>query len=66
MQYHFVVVYDEGTDKFLLDRNTTDAKFHWELAFDSQTNSWYTLDELMEADYVDYENLLIDKLDGIY
>ena len=66
MQYHFVVVYNEETDKFLLDRNTTDAKFYGLLAFDSQTNNWYTLDELMEADYVDYENLLIDKLDGIY
>ena len=66
MQYHFVVLYDEETDKFLLDRRTTDAKFNWELAFDSQTNNWYKLDELMEADYVDYENLLIDKIDGIY
>lgn len=66
MQYHFVVMYDESTDKFLVDTRTTDAKFNSYLAFDSQTNDWYTLDELMQADYVDYENLLADKLDGIY
>jgi len=68
MQYHFVVMYDEDTDKFVFDSGTTDALFDDRLAFNSQTNEWirFDNDELMEADYVDYTTMLIEKLDGIY
>ena len=62
MQYHFVVMYDEETGKFLVDLGTTEAKFGEIVAFDSQSNNWYDLDELMEADYVDYEEMLVEKL----
>ena len=59
-------MYDENTDKFLFDSETCLAKFGSYLAFDSDTNEWYTLDELMEADYEDYSTMLVEKLDGIY
>ena len=65
MQYHFVVVYDENTDKFLFDTGTTEAVFELP-AFDSQIGEWQDLDELMEADYADYASMLIEKLDGVY
>lgn len=66
MQYHFVVMYDENTDKFLFDSQTCVAKFGDELAYDSETGNWHTLDELMEADYEDYSMMLLEKIDGIY
>ena len=66
MQYHFVVMYDEETDKFVFDSGTTDAKFDNEVAFDSESNNWFNLDELMEADYTDYLEMLLEKLDGVY
>lgn len=66
MQYHFVVVYDELTDKFMFDSGTTDAKFDNEVAFDSESGNWFNLDELMLADYEDYLEMLLEKLDGVY
>lgn len=66
MQYHFVVIYDEETGNFLVDNETCLAKFGDELVFDSSTNEWYNLDELMEADYTDYASMLETKLDGVY
>ena len=62
MQYHFVVMYDENTDTFEIDVDTANAVFFEGPAFDSDTQSWYGLDELMEADYVDYEEMLAQKL----
>lgn len=66
MQYHFVVMYDEATDTFAFDSGTTESMFDDRLAFDSDTNEWYEVDELMEADYNDYVSMLVHKLDGIY
>ena len=66
MQYHFVVMYDESEDKFYFDSGTTEAKFGEVIAFDSETNNWYDMDELMEADYQDYSSMLVEKLDGVY
>jgi len=64
MQYRFVVMYDEDTDKFVFDSDTTDAFELDRLAFDSQTDKWIRFDdeELIEADYVDYTTMLIEKL----
>ena len=62
MQYHYVVCYDEETDKFEIDIDTTMAKFDNFVAFDSDRQEWEDLDELMEADYVDYESMLSEKL----
>ena len=62
MQYHYVVCYDEETDKFEIDIDTTMAKFDNFVAFDSDRQVWEDLDELMEADYVDYESMLAEKL----
>lgn len=62
MQYHYVVCYDEETDKFEIDIDTTMAKFDNFVAFDSDRQEWEDLDELMEADYVDYESMLLEKL----
>lgn len=63
MQYHFVVFYDEDTDKFEIDIDTTMVKFENEgVAFDSNHQVWHLNDELMEADYVDYQEMLVEKL----
>jgi len=62
MQYHYVVMYDEDTDKFEIDVDTTMAKFDNFVAFDTDTQEWVDFDELMEADYVDYEQMLHEKL----
>ena len=62
MQYHYVVMYDEDTDDFSIDVGTTEAKFGKVIAFDNETNNWYDMDELMEADYLDYEQMLHEKL----
>jgi hypothetical protein len=59
-------MYDEDTDTFVFDSGTTYAMFHDRLAFDSKTNEWHEVDELMEADYDDYVSMLVEKLDGIY
>ena len=64
MQYHYVVCYDEETDTFEIDIDTTMAKFDNFVAFDSDRQEWEDLDELMEADYVDYESMLAEKLRG--
>jgi hypothetical protein len=66
MQYHFVVMYDEDTDKFVFDSGTTEVMFDDRLVFDSNTNEWHEVDELMEADYADYATMLVEKLDGVY
>ena len=67
MQYHFVVMYDESEDKFYFDSGTTWAKFgDGNAVFDSETNNWYEMDELMEADFADYSSMLVEKLDGVY
>ena len=62
MQYHYVVLYDENTDGWNIDVETTMAKFDNFVAFDTDTQEWVDLDELMEADYVDYEQMLHEKL----
>ena len=65
MQYHFVVMYDEDTDKFDIDVDTTRTLFESQgVAFDPNTQVWHWNDELMEADYVDYEEMLAEKLSG--
>lgn len=70
MQYHFVVIYDEASEKFLLDTGTTDAKFDETLIFDVMSGNWFTLSEMPEPDgFVAYSKLqdkLVEKLDGIY
>jgi hypothetical protein len=62
MQYHYVVLYDENTDKFEIDVDTSNAVFFEGTAFNPDTQTWYGLDELMEADYLDYEQMLSEKL----
>jgi len=62
MQYHYVVCYDEDTDEFSIDIDTTMARFDNFFAFDVVNQEWVYLDELMEADYSDYEDLLAEKL----
>lgn len=62
MQYHFVVMYDEQEDRFDIDVDTANAVFFEGPAFNPDTQTWYGLDELMEADYSDYEDLLAEKL----
>jgi hypothetical protein len=62
MQYHYVVCYDEELDSWEIDIDTTIAKFDGEVAFDAEQQEWHWLDELMEADYVDYESMLAEKL----
>lgn len=62
MQYHYVVVYDDKTNQFSVDVDTTMSVFSEGEAFDPETQEWHNLDELMEADYVDYEELLAEKL----
>ena len=65
MQYHFVVLYDEETDRFEIDVDTTRTKFDSEgIAFDPHTQVWHWADELMEADYADYEEMLAERLNG--
>jgi hypothetical protein len=64
MQYHYVVCYDEDTDTFEIDIDTTMAKFDDFVAFDVANQEWVDLDELMEADYSDYEDMLAEKLRG--
>jgi hypothetical protein len=62
MQYHYVVCYDEEFDSWEIDIDTTMAKFDDVVAFDPDHREWYSCDELMEADYVDYESMLAEKL----
>jgi len=63
MQYHFVVMYDEETDRFDVDVDTTMTLFEAQgVAFDPNHQEWHLNDELMEADYSDYEDLLAEKL----
>jgi len=65
MQYHYVVLYDEDTDKFEIDVDTTRTLFESQgVAFDPNHQVWHWNDELMEADYLDYEQMLSDKLDS--
>jgi len=64
MQYHYVVMYDENTDKFEIDVDTSNTVFFEGPAFNPDTQTWYGLDELMEADYLDYEQMLSEKLDS--
>jgi len=65
MQYHYVVFYDEDTDKFEIDIDTTMTLFENGVAFDPNHNVWHLNDELMEADYLDYEQMLAEELGGI-
>lgn len=62
MQYHYVVCYDDEFDSWEFDIYTTMAKFDGVVAFDTDRQEWYSCDELMEADYVDYESMLAEKL----
>ena len=62
MQYHYVVLYDEDTDKFEIDVDTTFTLFQDGVAFDLSHQEWHLNDELMEADYLDYGQMLHDKL----
>jgi len=62
MQYHYVVMYDEDTDKFEIDVDTTFTLFQDGVAFDLTHQEWHLNDELMEADYLDYGQMLHDKL----
>ena len=62
MQYHYVVMYDEDTDKFEIDVDTTMTLFENGVAFDPTHQVWHLNDELMEADYLDYEQMLLEKL----
>jgi len=62
MQYHYVVLYDEDTDKFEIDVDTTFTLFQDGVAFDLTHQEWHLNDELMEADYLDYGQMLHDKL----
>jgi hypothetical protein len=62
MQYHYVVMYDENTDEFSIDVDTTMTLFENGVAFDPTHQEWHLNDELMEADYVDYEQMLSEKL----
>jgi hypothetical protein len=62
MQYHYVVCYDDELDSWEIDIDTTVAKFDDVVAFDPDHQEWYSCDELMEAEYVDYESMLAEKL----
>jgi hypothetical protein len=63
MQYHYVVLYDEDTDKFEIDVDTTRTLFEAQgVAFDPNRQEWRWNDEQMEIDYLDYEQMLSDKL----
>jgi hypothetical protein len=62
MQYHYVVLYHEDTDKFEIDVDTTFTLFQDGVAFDLTHQEWHLNDELMEADYLDYGQMLHDKL----
>ena len=62
MQYHYVVCYDDELDEFTIDIDTTMAKFDNFVTFDTVSQEWFDMDELMEADYVDYESMLAEKL----
>jgi hypothetical protein len=55
-------MYDENTDEFLIDVGTTMTLFENGVAFDPIHHEWHLNDELMEADYVDYEQMLSEKL----
>ena len=65
MQYHYVVFYDEDTDKFEIDIDTTMTLFENGVAFDPTHQEWHLNDELMEADYLDYEQMLSEELGGV-
>jgi hypothetical protein len=65
MQYHYVVFYDEDTDKFEIDVDTTMTLFENGVAFDPNHNVWHLNDELMEADYLDYQQMLSEELGGV-
>ena len=62
MQYHYVVCYNDELDSWEIDIDTTMVKFDYVVAFDTDHQEWYSCDELMEADYVDYESMLAEKL----
>jgi hypothetical protein len=64
MQYHYVVIYDEDTDKLEIDVDSTIHLFELGVAFDPHNQEWHENDELMEADYLDYEQMLSEKLDS--
>ena len=64
MQYHYVVFYDEDTDKFEIDIDTTMTLFEKGVAFDPNHHVWHLNDELMEADYLDYQQMLSEELGG--
>jgi hypothetical protein len=64
MQYHFVVVYDENTDGWDIDIDTAMSVFTNGVAFDTDSQEWFETDELMQADYEDYESMLAGKLRG--
>ena len=42
-QYHFVVKFDAETQRFEMDYDTQEEKFHNAPVFDPETNSWVEL-----------------------
>ena len=62
MQYHYVIMYDENTDEFSIDVDTTMTLFENGVALDPTHQVWHLNDELMEADYLDYGQMLHEKL----
>jgi hypothetical protein len=55
-------MYDESDNTWELDYDTTDVVFSDGVAFHADSGEWFILDELMEADYIDYGQMLQEKL----
>lgn len=62
MQYHFVVMYDDYNDEFVMDYDTQDAKFKGAPLFDTTTNEWIDLEENHWADDSSTYNRAADLL----
>ncbi len=47
-QFHFVVYYDEKTEQFILDHDTTEIRFSGGIIYNEETESWEYDDEETE------------------
>lgn len=65
-QFHYVVMYDEGTKEFYIDWDVTDVNLDSDRGtiFDTKTEEWTACaeDEQVEERYRDMSDILADAL----
>ena len=65
LQYHFIVSWDEASQRWAVDVDTLDAKFDAEVVWDEDQQEWlsYREDDALRAEFTAIENSLAELLE---